>query len=291
MAGDVTTGSQLRLYRVLLLLCLGIAGRGSPAQGAGLREMLQEVGALLDDTQGKLRDAAREMDLEPKRAVWDPKFIPKNQRRESSSRLGTGELSDGIRQDARKECIVDEDCGKDHFCQTHLMESKCFPQRAGEENCSRDGQCTWDHLCIWGECQANAERGQLGSICEQQEDCAGHLCCAFHPNLLFPVCTPLAEREQPCRDPDHQWLDFITWEMEPFGSLDKCPCSKGLLCLREGDALTPMCKDGTRATAAAGLPSDKGLPPRSRVVHGVSKDGEQDPDCSECHARLQRGPP
>ncbi|XP_051884815.1 dickkopf-related protein 3-like isoform X2 [Pristis pectinata] len=264
---------------LLLLLCLARCVRGSPAPvpagAAGLREMLQEVGELMEDTRHKLQGAAREMDLVPGRTTWEPEPTTVDQRGELASRPGTREAV-GSWQEARK-CIVDEDCGTDRFCQTDLLESKCLPRRAGEENCTRDAQCKGDHLCIWGECRMNAVRGQLGSICEHQQDCGPHLCCAFHTDLLFPVCTLLAEREQACHDPAHRLLDLVTWEMEPDGALDRCPCARGLLCLPEGNTLMSVCKDQQQAAVTRDL-SDymemEDLPLLSVVVHEDPSAGE-----------------
>ncbi|XP_072906045.1 dickkopf-related protein 3b isoform X2 [Hemitrygon akajei] len=196
-------GSRLRVG-LLLLVCLGqcARGRGSPAPAeAGLREMLQEVGELMEDTRHKLQGAVRE------------------------------------------ECIVDEDCGKHQFCQTDPLEPKCLRRRAEHENCSRDVECDEDRLCIWGQCQAGAVRGEQGSICQHQSDCHPHLCCAFHTDLLFPVCTPLAEKDQVCHNPAHHLLDLVTWEMEPDGALDRCPCAGGLHCAPERNSVISVCQE------------------------------------------------
>ncbi|XP_048463203.1 dickkopf-related protein 3 isoform X2 [Rhincodon typus] len=144
---------------------------------------------------------------------------------------------------AREECIVDEDCRKDHFCWVDVLESKCLPQRAQEENCTRDGECNSDSLCIWGQCKTGAVKGGTGSICDKQHDCSGELCCAFHTYLLFPVCTPLPTKGQPCHDPTLRSLDLITWELEPEGALDRCPCLKGLVCQPEGNVFLSVCKE------------------------------------------------
>ncbi|XP_067902791.1 dickkopf-related protein 3b isoform X1 [Heterodontus francisci] len=160
----------------------------------------------------------------------------------NSCSIGKGtELRENV--GGKKECIVDEDCKEDHFCQVDILESKCLLRRAQEENCTRDGECYLDHLCIWGQCRATAEKGQTGSICEQQRDCSADLCCALHTYLLFPVCTPLPTKGQPCHDPTHRLFDLVTWELEPEGALDRCPCSKGLMCQPEGKALLSVCKD------------------------------------------------
>ncbi|XP_062917649.1 dickkopf-related protein 3b [Mobula hypostoma] len=251
-------GSRQRVG-LLFLLCLGQCARGSPAPaetgGAGLREMLQEVGELMEDTRHKLQGAVREMDLVPGWMTWDtePPPVPQDQREEPASPLGTGEPDIGTWQGARKECFVDEDCGKHQFCQTDPLEPKCLQRRAERENCSRDVECDGDHLCIWGQCQADAVRGEQGSICQHQSDCHLHLCCAFHTDLLFPVCTPLAEKDQVCHNPAHHLLDLVTWEMEPDGALDRCPCADGLQCAPEGNSLISVCQENQQDSVTKDL--------------------------------------
>lgn len=244
----------LPLPLLILMLLVGHSRALVLAPEAGLREMLREVGELTEDTQRKLQGAAREMDLMPERLPWDQESVPKEHRNEPISLLGTEDPSTWAQRESGKECIVDDDCRDDQFCETSPLEPKCLPRRGSEQNCTRDGQCTRGHLCIWGECRANAVRGQLGSICEQQPQCGPHLCCAFHIDLLFPVCTPLAERERPCHDPAHQLLDLVTWEMDPDGAFDRCPCARGLLCLPEGDTLMSVCKDHKQAAVTKDIP-------------------------------------
>ncbi|XP_067902792.1 dickkopf-related protein 3b isoform X2 [Heterodontus francisci] len=215
------------------------AGKLEPAS---LREMFQELEELMEDTQLKLQGAARQMESKQGRQSRDLERLSDNDKKfnaQSMERI----LTIHSWQEMEKECIVDEDCKEDHFCQVDILESKCLLRRAQEENCTRDGECYLDHLCIWGQCRATAEKGQTGSICEQQRDCSADLCCALHTYLLFPVCTPLPTKGQPCHDPTHRLFDLVTWELEPEGALDRCPCSKGLMCQPEGKALLSVCKD------------------------------------------------
>ncbi|XP_078077001.1 dickkopf-related protein 3b [Mustelus asterias] len=244
------------LHPALLLLALAACARCNPAvvselsRGdaadnlgqASLKEMFQELEELMEDTQQKLQGAAREMELKQGRMLRDLERVSDNYNK-SNAHSTARKPAIHPPQQVRKECIVDEDCSKDHFCWLDVLESKCLQRRAQEENCTRDGECYSDHLCIWGQCRASVVKGQSGSICEQQRDCSADLCCAFHTYLLFPVCTPLSTKGQPCHDPTHRLLDLITWEMEPGGALEHCPCSKGLMCQPESKTLLSVCKD------------------------------------------------
>ncbi|XP_048463202.1 dickkopf-related protein 3 isoform X1 [Rhincodon typus] len=207
-----------------------------------LREMFEEVEELMEDTQQKLQGAAREMELKQGRMLRDLESVSANYSK-SNTRSRARNRTVSTQLENKKECIVDEDCRKDHFCWVDVLESKCLPQRAQEENCTRDGECNSDSLCIWGQCKTGAVKGGTGSICDKQHDCSGELCCAFHTYLLFPVCTPLPTKGQPCHDPTLRSLDLITWELEPEGALDRCPCLKGLVCQPEGNVFLSVCKE------------------------------------------------
>uniref|UniRef100_A0A8C9FLS5 Dickkopf-related protein 3 n=1 Tax=Pavo cristatus TaxID=9049 RepID=A0A8C9FLS5_PAVCR len=107
-------------------------------------------------------------------------------------------------------------------------------------HCSRDVECCGDQLCVWGECRKATSRGENGTICENQHDCNPGTCCAFQKELLFPVCTPLPEEGEPCHDPSNRLLNLITWELEPDGVLERCPCASGLICQPQRFCCVPL---------------------------------------------------
>uniref|UniRef100_A0A8D0FVN1 Dickkopf-related protein 3 n=1 Tax=Strix occidentalis caurina TaxID=311401 RepID=A0A8D0FVN1_STROC len=140
------------------------------------------------------------------------------------------------------ECIIDEDCETGKYCQFSTFEYKCQLCKTQRTHCSRDVECCGDQLCVWGECRKSTSKGENGTICENQHDCNPGMCCAFQKELLFPVCTPLPEEGEPCHDPSNQLLNLITWELEPDGVLERCPCASGLICQPQSHSTTSVCE-------------------------------------------------
>ncbi|NWH24573.1 DKK3 protein, partial [Grus americana] len=140
------------------------------------------------------------------------------------------------------ECIIDEDCETGKYCQFSTFEYKCQLCKTQHTHCSRDVECCGDQLCVWGECRKATSKGENGTICENQHDCNPGMCCAFQKELLFPVCTPLPEEGEPCHDPSNRLLNLITWELEPDGVMERCPCASGLICQPQSHSTTSVCE-------------------------------------------------
>uniref|UniRef100_U3K7Z7 Dickkopf-related protein 3 n=1 Tax=Ficedula albicollis TaxID=59894 RepID=U3K7Z7_FICAL len=141
-----------------------------------------------------------------------------------------------------QECIIDEDCDPGKYCQFSSLEYKCQLCKPQHTPCSRDVECCGEQLCVWGQCSSARASGENGTICESQHHCQPGTCCAFHRELLFPVCTPLPEQGEPCQDPSNRLLNLISWELEPDGALERCPCASGWSCQPQSHSITSVCQ-------------------------------------------------
>ncbi|CAH6792960.1 Dkk3 [Phodopus roborovskii] len=217
-----------------------------PQEEATLNEMFQEVEELMEDTQHKLRSAVEEMEAEEAAARTSSEenlsSLPGNYHNETNTDARVGNNTVHVHQEIHKECIIDEDCGPTRYCQFSSFKYTCQPCRDQQMLCTRDSECCGDQLCVWGYCTKKATKGSNGTICDNQRDCQPGLCCAFQKGLLFPVCTFLPVEGEFCHDPTSQLLDLITWELEPEGALDRCPCASGLLCQPHSHNLVYVCK-------------------------------------------------
>ncbi|XP_056209135.1 dickkopf-related protein 3 [Falco biarmicus] len=264
----------LLLAALLGALCSAAAAGGGRRRAASLGEMLREVEALMEDTQHKLRNAVQEMEAEEEGAkkLSEVNFenLPPNYHNESNTETRIGNKTVHTHQEIDKvtdnktgstvfsetvitsikdgenkrnhECIIDEDCEMGKYCQFSTFEYKCQLCKNQHAHCSRDVECCGDQLCVWGECRKSTSKGENGTICENQHDCNPGMCCAFQKELLFPVCTPLPEEGEPCHDPSNRLLNLITWELEPDGVLEQCPCASGLICQPQSHSTTSVCE-------------------------------------------------
>uniref|UniRef100_A0A8C3XL44 Dickkopf-related protein 3 n=1 Tax=Chelydra serpentina TaxID=8475 RepID=A0A8C3XL44_CHESE len=249
-------------------------GPGFPREEASLNEMFREVEELMEDTQHKLRNAVKEMEAEEEGAKnpseVDFENLPPSYHNESNLDTKIGSKTIHTHQEIDKvtdnktgstiysetvitsikhgeskrnhECIIDEDCETGKYCQFSSFEYLCQLCKTQHSPCSRDVECCGDQLCVWGECVEAASKGENGTICENQHDCNPGTCCAFQKDLLFPVCTPLPAAGEPCHDPSNKLLNLITWELEPDGVLERCPCASGLICQTHSHSTVSVCE-------------------------------------------------
>ncbi|XP_067396927.1 dickkopf-related protein 3 isoform X1 [Emydura macquarii macquarii] len=240
---------------------------------ASLNEMFREVEELMEDTQHKLRNAVKEMEAEEEGknpSEVDFENLPPSYHNESNTDTRMGNKTIHTHQEIDKvtdnktgstiysetvftsikdgeskrnhECIIDEDCETGKYCQFSSFEYQCQLCKSQHSPCSRDVECCGDQLCVWGECVEAASKGENGKICENQHDCNPGTCCAFQKALLFPVCTPLPAAGEPCYDPSNKLLNLITWELEPDGVLERCPCASGLVCQTHSHSIVSVCE-------------------------------------------------
>ncbi|XP_063052106.1 dickkopf-related protein 3b [Engraulis encrasicolus] len=226
-----------------------------------LNDMFREVEKLMEDTQHKLEEAVHQMNNESvKSQAFAQDLIPNYNLTISEGNVfgdpavrvveqitkdinnGTGDINvvrtviqtSGRWNEVDHECLVDEDCGESSYCLYQILTSRCIPCKASHAACGKDEECCGGQLCVWGKCSPDGVRGQSGSICQYQNDCSPQHCCAFHKELLYPVCTPRLQEGERCHSHPNHLMDLLQWDVE--GPREHCPCSEGLECqpLRRG---------------------------------------------------------
>ncbi|CAL8353355.1 unnamed protein product [Merluccius merluccius] len=128
------------------------------------------------------------------------------------------------------ECIIDEDCERGRYCLYDTHNSKCLPCKAVDVPCTKDEECCDGHMCVWGQCSPNTNKGEAGSICQYQGDCNEDMCCAFHKALLFPVCSAKPIERERCLGPSYHLMERLFMDMKGEGPREHCPCVGDLQC-------------------------------------------------------------
>ncbi|KAJ8271521.1 hypothetical protein COCON_G00103800 [Conger conger] len=254
----------------------------SLAQGqATLKDMFREVEKLMEDTQHKLEEAVHKMDNESARSGFYGHDLPlsyhdesmhvkkvENQSfytiektdKETDNRTGMTHFSRTVIQSSGRgneidyRCIVDEDCEKGSYCLYERLQSRCLTCKAARMPCAKDEECCTGQLCVWGRCSKNGAKGAAGSICQHQSDCKPALCCAFHRELLFPVCTRKPRARERCHSQSNHLMELLSWDTEGEGPREHCPCARGLQCQphRQG----PSCQRRSANEDLTGVPQD-----------------------------------
>ncbi|XP_075694267.1 dickkopf-related protein 3 [Rhinoderma darwinii] len=234
------------------------------ADEESLNDMFREVEELMEDSKAKLRNAVKEMEAEDKVASEE---LPLRYHNESVKEIKVGNDTMVVREEIIKEtdnktgatyisetiisslksgykegheCIVDEDCRPGNYCHLSSFNYKCLPCKE-QEMCTRDGECCEGRLCVWAQCRTSS-KGEIGTICESQQDCGSGLCCAVHTSLLFPVCTPMPGKGEQCQTLN-PLLELFTWELEPEVPVNFCPCPSGLVCQPRSLSLMSVCEE------------------------------------------------
>ncbi|MCI4383133.1 hypothetical protein PGIGA_G00022930 [Pangasianodon gigas] len=221
-----------------------------------LSDLFREVKKLVEDTQRKLEDAEHQMDNESAKSVQPIHNITSNYSNESSSEIVSGNqsvpaaeainkisgntteeihMTRSVNQYSSKgndidhECIIDEDCEKGRYCLYNEHYSECMPCKQSDAICKKDEECCEGQLCVLGQCM-NSTKGEEGTICQEQSDCDSDMCCAFHEDLLFPVCSPKPKEREPCSIPTSHLMDLLSWDSGRRSPKEHCPCAGNLQC-------------------------------------------------------------
>lgn len=260
--------AQLSVFRGLCFLwaAVGTARSGTlfPRESlergpVSLTDMFREVEELMEDTQHILEEAVDQITTESAKSSSGSLELGPNYHNETTMVIKNGDKAvkvlDRTDKDTNNntgethlshvhmeissqwnnmnhECMVDEDCGNLKYCLYEIENSKCLPCIPTDMPCIKDEECCSDQMCVWGQCTVNATSGTEGTICQSQSDCRPHLCCAFQPELLFPVCNPKPSKGESCLSHPNLLMDMLAWDQE--GPRDHCPCADDLQCQPHG---------------------------------------------------------
>uniref|UniRef100_A0A3Q0QN66 Dickkopf WNT signaling pathway inhibitor 3b n=1 Tax=Amphilophus citrinellus TaxID=61819 RepID=A0A3Q0QN66_AMPCI len=194
-----------------------------------LNDMFREVEELMEDTQHILEEAVDQITTESKKSSSASLELHPDYHNETTMVIRNGERAVQVldrRDKVKYECMVDEDCDDLKYCLYEIENSKCLPCIPTDMPCTKDEECCSDQMCVWGQCTVNATEGTEGTICQGQSDCRPHLCCAFQPELLFPVCNPKPGKGESCLSHPNLLMDMLAWDQE--GPRDHCPCADDL---------------------------------------------------------------
>uniref|UniRef100_A0A3B4FMW9 Dickkopf WNT signaling pathway inhibitor 3b n=1 Tax=Pundamilia nyererei TaxID=303518 RepID=A0A3B4FMW9_9CICH len=254
--------AQLSVFRGLCFLwaAVGTARSGTlfPRESlergpVSLTDMFREVEELMEDTQHILEEAVDQITTESAKSSSGSLELGPNYHNETTMVIKNRDKAVKVLDRTDKvrihslpcnfhtqaihfivysECMVDEDCGNLKYCLYEIENSKCLPCIPTDMPCIKDEECCSDQMCVWGQCTVNATSGTEGTICQSQSDCRPHLCCAFQPELLFPVCNPKPGKGESCLSHPNLLMDMLAWDQE--GPRDHCPCADDLQCQPHG---------------------------------------------------------
>ncbi|XP_039664178.1 dickkopf-related protein 3b isoform X2 [Perca fluviatilis] len=235
--------SGIMLLLVSLSLCLcptdGAARSGKVIQRdalergpVSLNDMFRELEELMEDTQHILKETVDQITTESAKSSLTSLDLRTNYNNGTKKMVKDEDRAAQVLDKAKKECMVDEDCGDLKYCLYEIENSRCLPCIPTDMPCTKDEECCSDQMCVWGQCTVNATKGTEGTICQDQSDCWPDLCCAFQRELLFPVCNPKPEKGESCLSHPNLLMDMLAWNQE--GPRDHCPCADDLQCQPHG---------------------------------------------------------
>eukprot|EP00794_Sanderia_malayensis_P012820 gene12820-14133_t len=153
--------------------------------------------------------------------------VSENHDRDAS---GSGNQAGTENQAKSVECITENDCKEEFFCDRLSLSCKaCFKQN---HTCHRQRECCHGHVCRDGKCDVIT--GKEGDPCASDKDCKKNHCCAFDNGR--DICKAYIKEGDTCADggllsprfPSFFTRKFIQNERRSF-----CPCLQGLECIKK----------------------------------------------------------